>query len=205
MPEAFQVPVPDDDDGLMADTFAHDHWQVTGNLLIRHHRVPRMRTFNPNEDPSCPIPMKCILPSRITQGKYRSGEPVELQETWQDNVTSHRCLADAWTGRTIFQINQKELEQANMLETQFSADDVKPTGIVCEVFLTMSELQQCRHVPYQQQEALIASAAKRQKVEVKLKDLTPSERKEFDQAKTKEIDQWISTETIRRITSNQVP
>ena len=92
-----------------------------------------------------------------------------------------------------------------MLETQFSADDVRPAGIVCEVFLTMSELQQCRHVSYQQQEALIASAAKRQKVEVKLRDLTPSERKEFEQAKTKEIDQWISTETIRRITRNQVP
>ena len=92
-----------------------------------------------------------------------------------------------------------------MLETANPCEETRPTGYQCEVLLTLSELQQCCKGSYQQQEALIASAAKRQKVEVKMKDLTPAERAEFEQAKNKEIDQWISTETIRRIIRNQVP
>lgn len=80
----------------------------------------------------------------------------------------------------------------------------RANGYQCEVLLTMSELQCCK-ASYQQQEALVASAARRQKVGVKLKDLTPAERAELQQAKTKEIDEWISTETIRRNIGNQAP
>ena len=78
MPEASQIPVPDDDDdSLVADAFEHDHWQIAGNLLIRHHRVPRLRTFNPCEDNTCPVPMQCLGLVRETKGIYRSGEPTK--------------------------------------------------------------------------------------------------------------------------------
>lgn len=42
--------------------------------------------------------------------------------------------------------------------------------------------------------AFVATAAKRQRSEVKLRDLTPEEQQRFHEAKLKEIDSWISTE-----------
>ena len=84
-------------------------------------------------------------------------------------------------------------------------EESKPTGVECEIMLTTAEINRCRKVNHKQQIALIASAAKRQKIEVRMKDLTASERKEFEQAKEKELNQWISTETIRRILRSQVP
>ena len=52
---------------------------------------------------------------------------------------------------------------------------------------------------------LLASAAKRQKAEVKLKDLTPEQVQEFEIAKTKEINQWLDTGTVRAILRNRIP
>ena len=51
----------------------------------------------------------------------------------------------------------------------------------------------------------IATAAKRQRSEVKLAQLTAADREKFHQAKLKEIDSWISTETITKIPRNQIP
>ena len=48
--------------------------------------------------------------------------------------------------------------------------------------------------------AFLVSAAKRQRSEVKLTNLTPEDREKFQQAKLKEINSWITTETIAKIT-----
>ena len=53
--------------------------------------------------------------------------------------------------------------------------------------------------------AFVVSAAKKQRAEVKLSDLTEGDRKLFEQAKGKEIDSWISTETIARILRHRIP
>eukprot|EP00435_Cladocopium_sp_Y103_P039315 s274_g10.t1 len=54
-------------------------------------------------------------------------------------------------------------------------------------------------------ETFLASAAKRQKVEVKIRDLSPEDVKLFDKAKDKELDSWLATDTVRKILRNQVP
>ena len=69
----------------------------------------------------------------------------------------------------------------------------------------MEEVQKCLGKTYGEQEILLASAAKRQKAEVKEKDLSPEERKMFLEAMNKEIDSWLATDTIRKILRSQIP
>ena len=51
----------------------------------------------------------------------------------------------------------------------------------------------------------VATAAKRQRAEVKLRDLTPAELQEFGEAQRKEINQWLDTGTVRRIARHMIP
>jgi len=52
---------------------------------------------------------------------------------------------------------------------------------------------------------MLATSAKKQHTEVKLSALSPSEIKEFEQAKDAEIQNWIKTSTISTILRNQIP
>jgi hypothetical protein len=52
---------------------------------------------------------------------------------------------------------------------------------------------------------LVASAAKRKRAEVKLKDLSPSQKAEFEAAKQNEIDQWFAIETVPKILRHKIP
>ena len=53
--------------------------------------------------------------------------------------------------------------------------------------------------------AFLVSAAKKQRSEVQLSTLTTADQELFRQAKDKEIDSWIQTETVARILRNQIP
>ena len=57
----------------------------------------------------------------------------------------------------------------------------------------------------EEQVALLVSAAKKQRSEVKLRDLTNEDRKLFDAAKNKELQSWLDTGTIQRICRQQIP
>ena len=50
----------------------------------------------------------------------------------------------------------------------------------------------------------LATTAKKQRTEVKLSQLTPAEREEFDRAKAAEIANWLSTGTVCRVLRNQL-
>ena len=79
-------------------------------------------------------------------------------------------------------------------------------GFEIALVMSASEIDQCLHKElYDEQVAFLASAAKRQKVEVKEKDLSPAELELFLQAKNKEVNSWLSTETVRRISRNMIP
>ena len=53
--------------------------------------------------------------------------------------------------------------------------------------------------------AFLVSAAKRQKSEVRLRDLDPKEVELFKKAKQGEINNWLSTGTVKRIFRHQIP
>ena len=52
---------------------------------------------------------------------------------------------------------------------------------------------------------LLATSAKKQRTEVKLSELTPSEREEFAAAKQAEVNNWIKTETLSVMLRDQIP
>jgi hypothetical protein len=52
---------------------------------------------------------------------------------------------------------------------------------------------------------LLATAAKKQRTEIKLSQLTACEREEFEKAKGAEISNWLSTGTVCRILRNKLP
>ena len=52
--------------------------------------------------------------------------------------------------------------------------------------------------------AYIVSASKKQRNEVKLQQLSPDEKAEFDKAMTSEINNWLKTGTVKKLLRNQV-
>ena len=75
----------------------------------------------------------------------------------------------------------------------------------CEIYVTDHEIHQWRQEDNPMECAFIASAAKRQRAEVKLTQLTSEEKAEFQKAKTQEVQNWLRTGTISRILRDQVP
>ena len=121
-------------------------------------------------------------------------------------LKAHRPLPLNWTGCTWFTI--KESFQNTHGSTKIITNPKgQAKGFEMALVLSVvSEVEQClqKEIP-DDQIAFLASAAKRQKVEVREKDLTPGELELFLQAKNKEVNSWLSTETVRRISRNMIP
>ena len=78
-------------------------------------------------------------------------------------------------------------------------------GWKIEIDLDLHDLKQVLAAPVNEHSAFLVSAAKKQRSEVKLKDLNHQEKGLFEAAKAKEIQSWLDTETIQRICRGQIP
>ena len=78
-------------------------------------------------------------------------------------------------------------------------------GWLLEVDIASQDIDRwrCEEEPHQM--AFLVSAAKRQRSEVKMHQLNPEEKRLFQQAKDKEIQSWLTTETVCRILRHQIP
>ena len=65
--------------------------------------------------------------------------------------------------------------------------------------------QQLERGNWTEEMSFLVSAAKRQRSEVKISTLGAHDRKLFGEAKSKEVDGWLSTSTVCRILRHQVP
>ncbi len=74
-----------------------------------------------------------------------------------------------------------------------------------EVEIAAQDIERWRSEEQPQQMAFLVPAAKRQRSEAKMHQLSSEEKKMFQQAKDKEIQSWLSTETVCKILRNQVP
>ena len=74
----------------------------------------------------------------------------------------------------------------------------------CEVILTASDIEDWKDEHDPNAMSFVASAAKRQRSEVKLSELTPAEKAEFAKAKSSEIQNWVKTGTISKILRDQI-
>ena len=74
-----------------------------------------------------------------------------------------------------------------------------------EILITEEDLVQWKNESNPHEMAFLATAAKRQRSEIKIKDLTADELQKFNRAKQGEINNWLSTQTVKRVFRNQIP
>ena len=74
-----------------------------------------------------------------------------------------------------------------------------------EVDISQRDVDQWRAEEHPMEMSFLVSAAKRQRSEVKMSQLTNKEKELFHQAKLKEIDSWLATETVARVLRHQIP
>eukprot|EP00435_Cladocopium_sp_Y103_P048969 s935_g14.t1 len=74
-----------------------------------------------------------------------------------------------------------------------------------EIDVTQKDIDNWKREEVPSHMAFVATAAKRQRSEVKLSQLSANERQLFQQAKCKEIDSWLSTDTVMRVLRHQIP
>lgn len=74
-----------------------------------------------------------------------------------------------------------------------------------EVEISRQDIEKWRCEDEPHQMAFLVSAAKRQRSEVKMHQLNTEERKLFQEAKEKEIQSWLSTETVCKVLRHQIP
>ena len=166
--------------------------------------IPRLRVFFPEDAMDCPVDLKDISSTRTTCGICASGSAFQHQETWKENVVRHQPLPEPWTGQTVFDLSETVVPVKEGWQARGSS---KPEhqSFQAEIILTMENVQKCLGKTYDYQENFLASAAKREKVEVKMKNLSPEEIKMFQKAKEKELDSWLATDTARRILRSKLP
>ena len=78
-------------------------------------------------------------------------------------------------------------------------------GWVGEIVIQDNDIENWKREEQPIEMAFLVSAAKRQKSEVRLRDLDPKEIELFKKAKQGEINNWLSTGTVKRIFRHQIP
>eukprot|EP00435_Cladocopium_sp_Y103_P032729 s2065_g8.t1 len=211
-PNPVEVPVPEMSDSDSEDCLKSVHegerdtWEVAGNQLIRWHVETRLKPFFPTDCANCPVPSEWLKNERETQVKTIQGFEWSHKDTWRNNIKAHQSFPTPWTGKTIFQIQSQFLEQCPTQQQYITLCQEQPLhGYEMEIVLTVEDLQRCGEQCLENQIAFLASSAKKQRTEIREKDLSTSDRVLFQGAKAKEIASWLSTETVRRIARSQIP
>ena len=204
--QPWEIPVPESDEELGNTNFlASDEWVIDNQLLIRKHHVPRYRLFCSTNVQTCPIPTEWLTGDRETQIQSVEGSFWVCKDQWNNNIQAHQSMPCRWTGITSFSIQPQYAAQALHHQAAHVCADVPIKGQEVEVALNVEEITHCMKQNFHEQVAFLASAAKKQRSEVKEKNLTREELKLFQGAKMKEIQSWLTTETVRRIARNQIP
>ena len=92
-------------------------------------------------------------------------------------------------------------------EVLFNHTDMNNEGLVwkIEVLVGDQEMQEWREADDPAELSFVVSAAKKQRAEVKLSELSQQEREEFTGAKATEIKNWLKTGTVTKMLRNQLP
>lgn len=101
-------------------------------------------------------------------------------------------------------LHSVDLEETCLLS---QSDNDHPKGVkwMMEVFITQDDIEQWKSESDVTELAFLASAAKRQRAEVRMSDLTEEERRQFVEAKNSEVTNWIKTGTVMKILRNSIP
>ena len=197
-----EVPIPNDEND---ELFSEDYWIIKKNHVIRRHIQPRTKAYIPQPDDDCPIHLLCFLDDRMTRGIDSQGNGWKHNDQWIGNSTVWET-DKPWTGVTVFTIHEEPQEEIiNAQEEIDPKETINPNQVwFTEIFLTEHD-EKILHNHTEDCWSYLATVAKRQRAEVKLKMLNEQERKEFEEAQRKELDQWMETGTVRRILRSQIP
>ena len=196
-PEEIPIPSDDDDNSL----HVQDAWICQSDKVLRIHNKPRMSAFDPSMCQDCPVDIFHLSETRITTGTNETGQVWLEHDTW-GTAAQHWIKAQPWTGVTVFLIVTNAGQEISPVEDVL--DVSHDQGLECEIFLTAHDIE-CLQSHPESFPTLAASAAKRQRAEVKIKDLSPSQVAEFQAAKQKEIQQWLDTSTVRKVLRHRIP
>ncbi len=202
IPAPEDIPIPEDD-----ELFAEDYWIVKDKHLIRRHVKPRTTSFRPTDPDDCPINMLRLLDERQSVGFQDKGKQWSKTDDWVNCVEEWK-METSWTGATIFFIDQTPEQDHQQVETSEEEPILTVEPNQCweiEIFLTEHDEEILRSDKTEDHWGLIATAAKRQRAEVKIRNLTDTDQSEFRKAQSKEIDQWLDTGTVRRICRSLIP
>ena len=204
--QPWEIPVPESDgDSETCHATVTDEWVIDGQYLIRKHNVPRYRLFCPTNLENCPIPIEWLTPQRQTKIVDAHHGEWLMNDQWHNNIQAHYNMPHKWQGTTTFNIHPQYTQQSIEQQMTNMCADVSQKGQTIEVALSVEEIHQCMKQQIPEQIAFLASAAKKQRAEVKEKNLTAHDLKLFQGAKAKEIQSWLTTETVRRIARSQIP
>lgn len=197
-PNPIEVPIPGETDD---ELFMEDYWIIQKDKLIRKHMKPRKTAFRPTDIEQCPINPLLLADDRITQCNTKGAQQWITEDSW---VTGDRSWTETepWTGHTVFTVTHQDEEIPE--DDHSKVEQQENQGWVMEIYLTIEDEQHIRDNP-NQVDTFLATVAKRQRSEVKLRDLTSEELREFKAAQNKEIDQWLETETVKKIARCQIP
>ncbi len=84
------------------------------------------------------------------------------------------------------------------------SDDKTPVWHT-EIYITDQDISAWREESDPTEMIFLATAAKRQRSEVRMSELSPQERSQFIQAKDTEIQNWLKTGTVMRILRHKIP
>ncbi len=165
----------------------NDHWIIEGKWLTRIHNEPIIdRLFSPSNVIDCPVPIEHLKNDRVTQIQTAEQPVWQFHDQWWDNPEAHQSLLIVWTGSTKFEIEEEKCSKLpTNMEYANSCAAWTARGTELEMVLSVHEIAECSQREYASQIAYLASAAKRQKAEVKERDLSPDDLKLFQGAKMK--------------------
>ena len=124
-----------------------------------------------------------------------------FEDSWGQESSSWQW-DQPWTGVTIFQLLHETTDTMDEPMDILHLEEAQ--GFALEIFFTQEDLDHVMEEPTSLP-VFVAAAAKRQRAEIKVKDLTPDELKQFQAAKNKELDQWLDTQTVRKIIRSKIP
>ena len=154
---------------------------------------------------SVQFPLKCCWKNVKPQDDTSLGENSKEEKTGETMFTAIYLNLNHGQVRPFFSSTLLGIQEPLSCLTTTKNLITEHTVLHAEIQMGLDDFQKCLGRTYEYQENYLASTAKRQKIEVKTKDLTPEEAKLFAKAKDKELDSWLATDTVRKILRHQVP
>ena len=83
-----------------------DKWEHVGNTWIRHHNLPRVQFYTPNETSKGPA-ADTLLVKRVTEISFADGATQRVEDDWRDSSDDEFAASLAekmglWRGTTTF-------------------------------------------------------------------------------------------------------